>query len=104
MHGHHRYIVPPFKLQDRCKFDPGKVLHDVKDCLLVNIAVHHVRVALFTRQHDQTIGPDLTPKSLVVHRLEPVVNIVRVSEFHGELSVANRIVETQISSPSGARM
>lgn len=104
MHGHHLHIVPPFKFQDRSKFDPGKILHDVKDRLFIDIAVRHVGVALFTRQNNQTIGPDLTPKSLVVHRLEPVVNIVRVSEFHGELSVANRIVETQISSPSGARM
>jgi hypothetical protein len=82
MHGHHRHIVPPFKFQDRCKFDPGKVLHDVKDRLLVNIASRHVRIALSTRQHDQTVGPDFSPKGLIVHRLEPVFNIVRMSEFH----------------------
>lgn len=82
MHRHHWHIVPPFKFQDRCKFDPGKILHDVKDRLLVYIAAGHVRVALFARQHDQTIRPDFLPESLVVHRLEPVFNIAGVSEFH----------------------
>ena len=84
MHGHHRHIVPPFKFQDRRKFDPSKVLHDVKDGLFIDIAVRHVRVALFARQHDQAIRPDFLPESLVVHRLEPVFNIVRMSEFHSD--------------------
>jgi hypothetical protein len=82
MHGHHRHIVPPFKFQDGCKLDPGKILHDVKDGLFIDISVRHVGIALFTRQHDQTIRPDLAPEGLVVHRLEPVFNIVRMSEFH----------------------
>lgn len=82
MHGHHRHIVPPFKFEDRCKLYPGKVLHDVKDCLLIDMALRHVRIALFARQHDQTIRPDFAPEGLVVHLLEPIFNIVGVSELH----------------------
>ena len=82
MHGHHRHIVPPFKFQDRCKFDPGEVLHNIENGFLVYMAVRHVRIAFFTRQHDQTIWSDFPPKSLVVHWLEPVFNIVGVSKFH----------------------
>lgn len=98
MHGHHRYVVSPFKFEDRSEFDPRKILYYIQNGFLVDIASRHVRVALFTRQHDQTIGPDLAPKGLVVHRLQPVFNIVDVFEFHDEISIARPLTETQTSS------
>lgn len=97
MHGYQRYVAAPLQLEDRCQLQPRKVFQDVENGLFVH-AVLDIGVALFAREHDQAIGPDLFPEGLVIHWLKPVLNVVYVSEFHGEYSIPNRSKCLQISA------
>lgn len=97
MHGYQRYVAAPLQLEDRCQLQPRKVFQDVENGLFVH-AVLNVGVALFAREHDQAIGSDFVPEGLVIHWLKPVLNVVYVSEFHGEYSIPNRPKGLQISA------
>lgn len=97
MHRDHRYVAAPLKLEDRRQLQPRKVFQDVENGFLVH-AAFDIGVAFFARKHDQAIGPDFFPEGLVVQRLKPVINVVYVSEFHGEYSISNRAKGLQISA------
>lgn len=97
MDGYQRYVAAPIQLEDRCQFQPRKVFQNVENGFLVH-AVLDIGVALFAREHDQAIGPDLFPKGLVIHWIKPILNVVYVSEFHCEYSISNWPNGLQISS------
>jgi hypothetical protein len=96
MHGYQRYVAAPLQLEDRCQLQARKVFQDVENGFFVH-AVLDIGIALFAREHDQAIGSDFVPEGHVIHWLKPVLNVVYVSEFHGEYSISNQLSGLQIS-------
>lgn len=95
MHGGH--IAAPLELEDRGQFQPCEVLQHDQDGLFIH-PVFDVGVAFISRDHDQAVGFDLLPEGLVIHRLQPVFNVVDISEFTHEFRIAERTPPAQISA------
>lgn len=94
---HAGHVAAPLELQDRGQFQPCEVFQHDEHSLFIH-SVFNVGVAFVTRDHDQAVGFDLLPEGLVIHRLQPVFNIVDISEFTHEFRIAERIPRAQISA------
>lgn len=96
VHGAHWHVAAPFELQDGREFQSREVFQHDQDGLFIH-PIFNVGITFRTRDHDQAVGFDLLPEGLVIHRLQPIHNIIDVSEFTHGFSISERIRLEQIS-------
>lgn len=79
-----RGFLFPFKFMAVGQFNPGHGFKDTQNGCLIDLAIADLLIAMRTGLQVQLKRRDSSPKALIVHWLQPCLNVINISEFsHG---------------------
>lgn len=87
----------------RRQFKARHVFEDIEHASLIDQPFRDLLIAMRARLKRQIIGRNGGPKALVIHRLQPRIDILHVSEFSHETRISNRDSAMQIRVPDQGR-
>ena len=92
-----------FEVKLRRQFKPCDVFEDIENACLGNDPGRDLLVAVLLALGYEIKWRDGDPKALIIHRLQPLVDVLHVSEFSHGTRISDRDSLTQIFPPNQGR-
>ncbi len=78
------------------EFNARQGFEHIEHGFLIDLAIGNLLIAMITRLKDQIIRRNGVPEALVIHRLQPCLNVINIFKWPHDLKLSRGVRPTQI--------